>query len=156
MILGCMSWLGAGEMSPVVGRMDSEQLNGILSTCLDPTVEEVANKLFSNDRNHILFQQDNNAKHTSRVKKNWLTSTGIKTMKWPSQSPDLNPVEHLWCLAKRRLGEYPEIPGSIHELMERVDEVWKNIPDNSCQSLTESMPSRVVAVIKARGGHTRY
>ena len=77
-------------------------------------------------------------------------------MKWPSQSPDLNPIEHLWCLVKRRLGEYAEMPGSIHELMERVDEVWKNIAENSCQSLIESMPSRVVAVIKARGGHTRY
>lgn len=37
-----------------------------------------------------------------------------------------------------------------------VDAVWKNISENSCQSLFESMPSRVLALIKARGGHTRY
>ena len=83
-------------------------------------------------------------------------STGISTMKWPSQSPDLNPMEHFWCLVKRRLGEYQESPDSIHELMKRVDVVWKNIHENSCQTLIESMPSRVVAVIRARGGHTRY
>ena len=156
MIWGCMSWLGAGGMSPVVGRMNSEQLIGILNTSLVPTVEEVANKLFSNDRNHVLFQQDNDAKHTSGVTKNWLASTGIQTMKWPSQSPDLNPIEHLWCLVKRRLGEYEEPPSSLNDLMKRVDEVWKNIHENSCQTLIESMPSRVAAVIRARGGHTRY
>ncbi|KAI0996374.1 hypothetical protein K3495_g11806 [Podosphaera aphanis] len=151
MIWGYMSWFGAGGMSPVFSRMNSEQLIGILSTCLVPTVEGVANRLFFNDRNHILFQQDNNIKHTARVIKNWLASTGIKTMKWSSQSPDLNPIEHLWCLVKRRLGEYQELPNSIYELMKRVDAVWKNIHENSCQTLIESMPSRVVAVIKASG-----
>ena len=145
-----MSWVGGGGMSHVVGRMNSEQLIGILST-LVPTIEESANKLFSCAKTHIFFHRDNDAKHASRVTKFWLTSTGIMTMKWPSQSPDLNPIEHLRCLVKRRLGEYPEPPNIIHELMERNDEVWKNIPENSCQSLIESMPSRVVAVIKARG-----
>ncbi|KAI1000534.1 hypothetical protein K3495_g7659 [Podosphaera aphanis] len=61
MLWSCMSWLGVSGMSPVVGRMNPEQLIGTLSTCLDFTVEEMAIKLFSNDRNHILFQQDNGA-----------------------------------------------------------------------------------------------
>lgn len=117
MIWGCMSWLGAGGMN-------SEQLIGILSTSLVPTIEELANQPFSGAKTHIFFQQDNDAKHASRKTKNWLASTGISTMKWPSQSPDLNPIEHLWCLVKRRLGEYPEPPNSLHELMERNDEVW--------------------------------
>lgn len=156
MIWGCMSWFGAGGMSRVVGRMNSEQLIGILNTCLVPTVDEIASKLFSNARNNVVLQQDNDPKHTSRATKNWLATTGINTMKWPSQSPDLNPIEHLWCLVKRRLGENPETPKSMHELMGRIDDVWQNIHEDSCRTLIESMPSRVLAVKKAKGGHTKY
>ncbi|KAI1002514.1 hypothetical protein K3495_g5689 [Podosphaera aphanis] len=156
MIRGCMSWFGADGMSRVVGRMNSEQLIGILTTCLAPTVDEIASKLFSHARNTVVFQQDNDPKHTSRAAKNWLATTGINPMKWSSQSSDLNPIEHLRCLVKRRLGEYPETPKSMHELMKRVDDVWQNIPEDSCRTLIESMPSRVLAVKKAKGGHTKY
>jgi hypothetical protein len=52
-----MSWLGAGGMSHVVVRMNSEHLIGILSTSLIPTIEELANKLFSGAKNHIFFQK---------------------------------------------------------------------------------------------------
>ena len=70
MIWDCISWFGAGGMSRVVERMNSEQLIGILNTCLVPTVDEIASKLFSNARNNVVFQQDNNPKHTSRATNN--------------------------------------------------------------------------------------
>ena len=62
MIWGCVSWFAACGMSHVVGRMNSEQLIGILSTSLIPKIEELANKLFSDAKTHIYFQQDNDAK----------------------------------------------------------------------------------------------
>ena len=65
MIWGCMSWFGTGGMNQVVGRMNSDQLISILSTCLVPTVDEVASKLQLNARNDVIFQQDNDPKHTS-------------------------------------------------------------------------------------------
>jgi len=40
--------------------------------------------------------------------------------------------------------------------MERVVEVWNNIPSEVCQNLIESMPRRLKAVIEAKGGHTKY
>ena len=156
MIWGCMSWFGTGGLNQVVGRMNSDQLISILSTCLVPTVDEVASKLQLNARNDVIFQQDNDPKHTSAATKNWLATTGITTMNWPSQSPDLNPIEHLWCLVKRRLGQYQEPPNSMHELMERVDKVWQKVSQESCRTLIESMPSRVFAVKRVNGGHTKY
>ena len=48
-------------------------------------------------------------------------------MAWPAQSPDLNPLEHLWFLLKRRLGEYPEPPKGILELWECIQAEWEKI-----------------------------
>ena len=75
---------------------------------------------------------------------------------WPPQFPDLNPIEHLWQHIKMQLAKH-EIPAKgVWEIWERVAEVWNNIEPEVCQNLIESMPRRVEAVIKARGGNTKY
>ena len=47
-------------------------------------------------------------------------------------------------------------PNGIHELWERVQVEWERIPVEECQKLIESMPRRVQAVLKAKGGYTKY
>jgi len=44
----------------------------------------------------------------------------------------------------------------VHELWDRVAEEWNAIEPEVCQNLIESMPRRIEAVIKAKGGHTKY
>jgi hypothetical protein len=75
---------------------------------------------------------------------------------WPCKSADLNAIEHLWCLLKRKLKSYAEEPKGIQELWERVQEQWGNIDNCECEKLIESMARRVVAVVRARGGYTKY
>ena len=104
----------------------------------------------------VVFQQDNHPKHTSRIARQWLQGKGIEVLDWPSQSPGLNPIEYTWCHLKRQLAAYEAPPTSIQELWERVEAEWEKIPAQMCMDLAESMAKRIAAVLKVRGGYTKY
>ena len=80
----------------------------------------------------------------------------MTVIEWPAQSPDLNPIEHLWHHPKRRLADYETPPKGILEPWERAEQEWNKIPADVCRNLVESMPRRIAAVIKAKGGFTKY
>ena len=151
MLWGCMTTQGVGYMCKIDGRMDAELYTTILQDDLLETVE-----FYRLDKEELIFQQDNDPKHTSKKAKQWFKENNINVLKWPAQSPDLNPIEHLWKHLKKELNGYETPPAGIHELWERVQVEWEKIPREVCVSLIESMPRRVQAVIKAKGGHTRY
>ncbi|KAI4904537.1 hypothetical protein NFI96_008305 [Prochilodus magdalenae] len=48
-----------------------------------------------------VFQHDNDPKHTARITKEWLRKKHIKVLEWPSQSPDLIPIENP-CVSQRQ------------------------------------------------------
>ena len=151
MMWGCMTWEGVGSASKIDGRMDGDLYLQILKDELQQTLE-----YYGLNPPDIIFQQDNDPKHTSRLVKNWLEEQEFRTLVWPAQSPDLNPTEHLWGCFKRRLAEHENSPNGIHELWERVQVEWERIPVEECQKLIESMPRRIQAVLKSKGGYTKY
>src|SRR5216684_1114324 len=151
MIWGCMGWEGVGQLAEVEGRMDADQYVAILEDHLVPSIEESG--IFEEE---AIFQQDKDPKHTSKKAKKWMEDHNISLLDWPPQSPDLNPIEHLWKHIKSELTKYATQPKGVWEIWERVAEVWDKIRPEVCQNLIESMPRRVQAVIKAKGGHTKY
>ena len=138
-------------MCRIEGEMDASLYEEILEDDLLGTVE-----YYGMDREDLIFQQDNNSKHTSKCAQRWFKDNGIKVLDWPAQSPDLNPIEHLWQMLKFRLAAYPTEPKGVEELWRRVEVEWEKIPKEDCLKLINSMPRRVAAVLKAKGGYTKY
>ncbi len=101
-----------------------------------------------------LFQHDNDPKHTSKATVGFLKKNRVKVIQWPSMSPHLNPIEHLWGILKRQVEHHS--PSSIQSLKEVILEEWKKIDLAKCRQLVHSMPRRLGAVIKNHGGHTKY
>ena len=104
----------------------------------------------------VLFTCRKLTMHTSKLAQRWFNDHGYTVMKWPAQSADINPIEHLWWHLKRRLAEYEVAPRGVEELWECCQVEWEKIPKEVCQNLIESMPRRVQAIIKAKGGYTKY
>jgi len=151
MVWGCIEWNGVEHLAEVKERMDADQYVAILEKHMPSSLEESGIP-----EEKVIFQQDNNPKHTSKKAKKWIKNNNITLLDWPAQSPDLNPIEHQWVHLKKKLAKYQTALKGVWEIWERVMEVWNNIPPEVCQNLIESMPRRLEAVIKAKGGHTKY
>jgi transposase len=146
MLWGCMTAQGVGYAARIDGRMDAQLYTEILGDDFIKTLRD-----YKLDVDEIIFQQDNDPKHTSRIARKWFEDNGVEMLEWPAQSPDLNPIEHLWQHLKRQLATYDTEPVSIYELWKRVEIEWYNIPVQVCINLIESMPRRIVSVLKAKG-----
>lgn len=103
-----------------------------------------------------IFMDDNARPHRSGDVEAYMQEVGIRRLDWPARSPDLNPIEHVWDVLKRRVRSVQPAPQNIRELKRVIAEEWERIPQNVIKNIVESMPRRIQAVILARGGHTRY
>ena len=148
---GCMHWEGTGYISQIIGGLDAKLYIEILKDCVPKTQQ-----YYGIRPRDMIFQQDNDPKHTAKITKEFFERQGYELLFSPANSPDLNPIEHLWSYVKRQLAKYPTPPKGIQELWDRIQLVWNNIDPAVCQKLIESMPRRIEAVLKAKGGHTRY
>lgn len=156
MAWGCLTWGGVGRLAKIEGRMDRHQFIRILEDNLVPTLDALSLMPDMPAQQDLIFQQDNDPKHTSKDAQAWFGGRNISLLSWPAQSPDLNPIENLWSLLKRKIGERPEAPKGILELWSVVQEEWSKINLGYCRALIDSMPNRCKAVIRARGGPTKY
>ncbi len=151
MVWGCMTSQGVGYLCKIEGTMDQNLYKTILEEDLMKTME-----FYDLDPKEVIFQHDNDPKHKSKSVQEWLSNQEFDVLPWPAQSPDLNPIEHLWSEVKRKLNKFDNPPKGMLELWERIECTWNEITPQICQNLIASMPRRINDVIKAKGRWTKY
>lgn len=148
LIWGCMSASGVGNFTFIEGTMDQHVYLNILREQFMPSIQKLGLE------GRYMFQQDNDPKHTAKLVQEWLIHNVRQQLRTPPQSPDINPIEHLWEELKRRVRK-TEV-STKEELKARVTEEWNNIPREVTRKLVHSMPNRLRAIIKANGYATKY
>uniref|UniRef100_A0AAZ3PEN6 Tc1-like transposase DDE domain-containing protein n=1 Tax=Oncorhynchus tshawytscha TaxID=74940 RepID=A0AAZ3PEN6_ONCTS len=74
----------------------------------------------------LTFQQDNDTRHTVKTAQEWLWDKSLNVLEWPSQSPDLNPIEHLWRDLKISVQRHS--PSDLTELERICREELEKLP----------------------------
>ncbi|GBL70880.1 hypothetical protein AVEN_73726-1 [Araneus ventricosus] len=105
-----------------------------------------------------ICQQDNAPCHKARIVLEWFEehTDEFHLKSWLPNSPDLNPMEHIWDVMERQLiAQTPPCP-NISTLRDRCLDIWYNLSPVMYEKRVASMLRRVAAALKAKRGTTRY
>ena len=148
MFWGCFSITGPGALVPINGMMNNQTYLQTLDRPVKMSSKILVIMLyFSKILSHVVWL---NQWRLFFVKNN------VKVLDWPGNSPDLNPIENLWAICKKRLRQFDCTTKT--KLIEAVIQTWFHDIEIEaiCEKLIHSMPKRVKLVIKAKGGHIKY
>uniref|UniRef100_A0AAZ3QWW3 Tc1-like transposase DDE domain-containing protein n=1 Tax=Oncorhynchus tshawytscha TaxID=74940 RepID=A0AAZ3QWW3_ONCTS len=148
MLWGCFAAGGTGALHKIDGIMRKKNYVYILKQHLKTSVKKL------NLGRKWVFQMNNDPKHTSKVVAKCLKDNKVKVFEWPSQSPDLSPIEHLWaelnkCVRARR-------PTNLTQLHQLCQEEWAKIHPTYCGKLVEGYQKRLTQVEHFKGNATKY
>ncbi|KAG1437190.1 hypothetical protein G6F55_014107 [Rhizopus delemar] len=97
--------------------MNANVYQHILDTTLRDTMQ-----YYNFNWSNVYFQHDNDPKHKAKSTIDWLDNHQVRYISdWPAQSPDLNPIEHVWHQLKLKLSCYERRAKNTDELWERVE-----------------------------------
>ena len=150
-VCGCFSFNGIGILYKIKGNLEQKQYHSIPQRHAIPSGKRLCGRGFT-------LQQDNDPKHSSILCKTYLRNNErqckLKLMEFPPQYPDVNPIVQLWDHLKREKMRHAAT--SKERLWEELCQCWNSIEASTLQIVVKSMPKRVQAILKAKGGHTNY
>lgn len=109
-----------------------------------------------NPDRHCLIVQDNARIYTAKHTQDTFQNADMYIMKWPANSPDLNPIKNVCSLLKSRINKRRPRPHTKQEMTDAINEEWENLQPADFQAAIDSMPRRVQLVIEAEDGAIRY
>jgi transposase len=150
MVWGAISVHGTGRLFIVEGTMRQEQYIRVLRDRMIPQLR------IWYPNGDATFMQDGAPCHTARNVMNFLRENNVPVLSWPGNSPDLNPIENLWYLLKRKINA--RRPTNKRALTEALIHIWNHDQEiqEMCPKLINGMVKRVQTVLKNKGGYTKY
>lgn len=100
------------------------------------------------------LMQDGASAHTKLTTMENLEAQCNVLRDWPSNSPDLNPIENLWAIMKGRAADLGA--NTLEALEDVIFDVWNSVSDQEICNLVGSMESRLDECVKAGGGPNGY
>ncbi|KAL8386574.1 hypothetical protein RB599_010757 [Gaeumannomyces hyphopodioides] len=161
----CFGRIWKGGRSPLVimNRDPTSARNGYTTKSYLEALEESGLAKDLDEHPKRFFQQDNARIHTSKAAIAWLEGRGIQPILWPTHSPDMNPIEHVWKKMKETLRrDAPDLHklGSSEADQARFEaalkSAWDAVPQAFIDGLIDSVPRRVAALRAAGGWYTKY
>lgn len=150
MMWGCFTAEKVGPLIVVDGILESDGYVNILSNHLIPWLQE-------NMPGDHIFQEDGASCHRSKYSVWWKQTHDLRVLEqWPANSPDLNPIENVWDILKRRVAKRKDTITTRDQLIALIQEEWVKIPKEMLGKLVASMPRRCAVIYKARGRSTKY
>ena len=143
---GGFSDAGFGKLITFTGTLTSKRIIELYENGLLPSSD-----IFDHD---WLLQEDNDPKHTSTLCKKWKQDKSIERMDWPSNSPDLNPMENLWRIFKYKVANLH--PKNLKVLEVAIHLSWSELPTKLAQKLVGSMFNRIQRVLEEKGDSIDY
>ena len=109
-------------------------------------------------QNSWFLVEDNDPKHTSKVVKTFMEENmPRKLLDWPSQSPDINPIENLFAWIKYQLNRLPHRrPTTVSALELKLNQIWNGISPEFLEPYWHSMPKRCRMVVNNSGYPIKY
>ena len=145
---GCMIWGAIGlkwrsELMKCSNSVNSAEYVSILEKSgLIPELDK------RHGRGGWTFQQDGAPCHSSCATRQFLDSRSVRLLAgWPANSPDLNPIEMLWGVMKRRVRGVP----AGANIFETLKVTWQMTEEETIDKMVTSFFDRCRLVLRLNG-----